>query len=144
MGQRTLFTIGHSTRSWAEFVALLSAWKIEELSVDVRTVPKSRTFPWFSQKRMAAKLPKVGIRYVHLPALGGLRHSAKGSINTGWQNASFRGFADYMQTEGFEAGLTKLIELRKRMRVCVMCSEAVWWRCHRRRLPMRRWRAVFQ
>lgn len=131
MGQRILFTIGHSTRGWAEFVALLKTWKIEEL-VDVRTVPRSRAFPWFDKGRMEAALPRSGIAYVHLPALGGLRRPGKDSPNAGWQNARFRAYADYMQTEDFEEGLRALNERRRKRRVCVMCSEAVWWRCHRR------------
>jgi uncharacterized protein (DUF488 family) len=131
MGQRTLFTVGHSTRAWAEFVALLKAWRIEEL-LDVRTVPRSRAFPWFSKPRMKSALATAGIAYLHLPALGGLRHASKSSHNTGWQNASFRGYADYMQTHSFEMGLKELNDRRKKRRVCVMCSEAVWWRCHRR------------
>jgi len=131
MGQRILFTIGHSTRSWVEFVALLKTWKIQDL-VDVRTVPRSLTYPWFSKERMQKAIPKVGLRYVHLPALGGFRRAKKDSVNKGWRNTRFRGYADYMQTAAFEEGLSKLNERRKRRRVCVMCSEAVWWRCHRR------------
>lgn len=131
MAQRTLFTIGHSTRGWAEFVALLKAWKIEDL-VDVRALPRSRALPWFTKQRMARALPKSGIEYVHVPALGGLRNLTKDSVNTGWQNARFRAYADFMQTEEFEDGLRKLNELRRKQRTCVMCSEAVWWRCHRR------------
>jgi len=131
MSQRTLFTVGHSTRAWAEFVALLKAWRIEEL-VDVRTVPRSRTFPWFSKERMKKLLLKSAIEYVHLPKLGGFRHSSKDSVNTGWQNSRFRAYADYMQTKEFEEGLKELNQRRKKQRVCVMCSEAVWWRCHRR------------
>ena len=131
MAQRTLFTIGHSTRTWAEFIALLKAWKIEGL-VDVRTLPRSRAFPWFTWQRMAHALPKAGITYAHIPALGGLRRFRKDSVNTGWRNARFRAYADFMQTAGFEAGLRQLNEMRKKRRVCVMCSEALWWRCHRR------------
>ena len=131
MAQRTLFTIGHSTHPWKEFVALLKTWKIDQL-VDVRTVPRSRAFPWFDQKRMLKSLPKAGIDYVHLPALGGLRHTTKASPNTAWRNASFRGYADYMQTPAFQAGLKQLNGLRRKSRTCIMCSEAVWWRCHRR------------
>jgi uncharacterized protein (DUF488 family) len=112
-------------------VELLRAWGIEQL-VDVRTVPKSRAMPWFWGTRMAVKLPEVGIAYVHLGALGGLRRAGKDSINTGWENTSFRGYADYMQTAEFAEGLRELNELRKARRTCVMCSEAVWWRCHRR------------
>jgi uncharacterized protein (DUF488 family) len=131
MGQRTLFTVGHSTHPWKEFIALLKAWEIQEV-LDVRTVPRSRAFPWFSTERMKTALPKAGIGYRHLPALGGLRHSKKDSPNKAWRNASFRGYADYMRTEEFEKGLKQLNDRRKKRRVCVMCSEAVWWRCHRR------------
>jgi uncharacterized protein (DUF488 family) len=131
MGHRILFTVGHSNRSWAEFVELLGAWGIERL-VDVRTVPRSRAVPWFWDRRMAVNLPKAGIDYAHLPALGGLRRARRDSPNTGWRNASFRGYADYLQTPEFEAGLAELNDLRKTARTCVMCSEAVWWRCHRR------------
>ena len=131
MAQRTLFTVGHSTRQWKDFIDLLHAWKIEEV-VDVRTIPRSRAFPWFAKVRMEKALPKVKVRYCHLPELGGLRHSNKGSANTGWRNASFRGYADYMQAEEFERGLKQLNDLRKKRRACIMCSEAVWWRCHRR------------
>ncbi len=131
MSQRLLFTIGHSTRGWLEFIALLKAWKIREV-VDVRSVPRSRTFPWFEKPRMAKALPRSGIAYTHLAALGGLRHSPKNSLNTGWHNESFRGYADYMQTEAFAQGLRELNRHRRKHRACVMCSEAVWWRCHRR------------
>ncbi|MGC9261484.1 MAG: DUF488 family protein [Phycisphaerae bacterium] len=131
MSQRLLFTVGHSTRTWKDFIALLKVWKIREL-VDVRTVPRSRAFPWFEKERMQRALPKAGIAYCHLAALGGLRYSKKGSINTGWRNASFRGYADYMQTKDFEKGLKDLNRRRRKHRICVMCSEAVWWRCHRR------------
>lgn len=131
MAHRTLFTVGHSTRTWTEFVALLKSWKIEEL-VDVRTLPRSRAFPWFTKQRMARALPKVAIENVHIPALGGLRKPGKDSVNTGWQNARFRAYADFMQTAEFEHGLQELNDLREKRRVCVLCSEAVWWRCHRR------------
>jgi uncharacterized protein (DUF488 family) len=131
MTQRTLFTVGHSTRPWRDFIDLLHAWKIEQV-VDVRTIPRSRTFPWFAKERMEKALAKVKIRYCHLPELGGLRHGRKDSVNTAWRNASFRGYADYMQSAEFQKGLKTLNELRKRRRVCIMCSEAVWWRCHRR------------
>jgi len=131
MAQRILFTVGHSTHPWSEFVALLQAWQIEEL-VDVRSVPKSRAFPWFAQARMKRALPKAGVAYTHLALLGGFRTSQKSEANCGWQNARFRAYADYMQTLAFAAGLEELNSLRKQKRVCVMCSEAVWWRCHRR------------
>ncbi len=131
MGQRMLFTVGHSTRTWSAFVALLKAWKIEEL-LDVRTVRRSRAFPWFSQSRMKTALARAGIQYAILPALGGFRQPTPGSPNEGWHNARFRAYADYMQTDSFNKGIEELNERRKKRRVCVMCSEAVWWRCHRR------------
>jgi uncharacterized protein (DUF488 family) len=131
MPHRTLFTIGHSTRTWAEFVAILKVWEIAEL-VDVRTVPRSRAFPHFSKDQMARALPTAGVAYSHMAGLGGLRHSKKDSTNTGWRNASFRGYADYMQSEEFAKGIDELNRRRKMRRVCIMCSEAVWWRCHRR------------
>jgi len=131
MAQRTLFTIGHSTRTWAEFVAMLKSWKIEEV-IDVRTVPRSRAVPQFSRERMGKALARSSIRYLHVAELGGLRHAKKDSPNAGWQNASFRGYADYMQTPQFAQGLAKLNQERRGRRVCIMCAEAVWWRCHRR------------
>jgi uncharacterized protein (DUF488 family) len=131
MGQRTLYTIGHSNRTWGEFLELLKAWEIKQL-VDVRTVPRSRAVPWAWDKKMAVKLPEAGIGYVHLAALGGLRRAGRDSVNGGWENASFRGYADYMQTVEFEVGLRELNAMRRRARTCVMGSEAVWWRCHRR------------
>lgn len=131
MGQRILFTVGHSTHPWLEFVELLQAWEIEEL-VDVRSVPRSRAFPWFTQAKMQNSLPKSGIDYAYMPKLGGFRESAEDSINKGWENVRFRAYADYMQTAAFEEGLEELDEHRRTRRVCVMCSEAVWWRCHRR------------
>jgi uncharacterized protein (DUF488 family) len=131
MGQRTLFTVGHSTRKWSAFVALLKAWKIDQL-LDVRTVRRSRAFPWFGERRMKAALARSGIGYAALPALGGFRHPTPNSSNGGWHNARFRAYADYMQTDSFKKGIEELNERRKKRRVCVMCSEAVWWRCHRR------------
>jgi uncharacterized protein (DUF488 family) len=131
MGKRTLFTIGHSTRRWDEFVSLLAAWKIAEV-IDVRTVPRSRACPWFSTAKLAAALPKRGIRYVHIAALGGFRHPRPDSPNNAWRNTSFRGYADYMASDAFATGLKRLDKRRDKRRVCVMCSESVWWRCHRR------------
>lgn len=131
MTQRTLYTVGHSTREWAGFVALLEAWKIEQV-VDVRTVPRSRRLPWFWREEMEKNLPDSGIGYIHMPALGGFRHAKHDPANDGWKNASFRGYADYMQTPEFSEGIKALNKRRAARRVCVMCSEAVWWRCHRR------------
>lgn len=131
MGQRILFTVGHSTRPWPAFVELLKTWKIEVL-VDVRSVPRSRAFPWFTQSLMKKALPQSGIDYVYLEKLGGFREPATDSTNAGWENIRFRAYADYMQTQTFEEGIQELEPHRKKRRTCVMCSEAVWWRCHRR------------
>ncbi len=125
-----LYTVGHSTRTLEEFLKLLKAGAIQQL-VDVRTVPKSRYVPWFNQEKLALSLRKAGIRYFHLPALGGLRHAHKDSLNGGWHNASFRGFADYMGTPEFEKGLKTLNSMLPNKKTAVMCAEAVPWRCHR-------------
>jgi uncharacterized protein (DUF488 family) len=125
-----LYTVGHSTRTLKEFLKLLKAHEIRRL-VDVRTVPKSRYVPWFNREKLTINLPKVGVRYLHLPALGGLRHARKDSLNGGWHNASFRGFADYMGTPEFEKGLKTLNALLPKGKTAVMCAEALPWRCHR-------------
>jgi uncharacterized protein (DUF488 family) len=125
-----IFTIGHSTRPIDEFIRLLQAHGIERL-IDVRTVPKSRHNPQFGQDQLSAALERAGIHYTHLRGLGGLRHARPDSKNTGWRNASFRGYADYMQTCEFEESLAECIELAKQERVALMCAEAVPWRCHR-------------
>jgi uncharacterized protein (DUF488 family) len=126
----TIYTIGHSTRSIEQFLGLLQAHNIEEL-VDVRTVPQSRHNPQFGQEELAAALQQAGIGYMHLGKLGGLRQSSKDSINLGWQNSSFRGFADYMATPEFQQGLDELKAIAEKKRVAIMCAEAVPWRCHR-------------
>jgi uncharacterized protein (DUF488 family) len=125
-----IFTIGHSTHSIEEFVDILKAYGIA-LVIDVRTIPKSRHNPQYNSETLAAALRNQGIGYEHLPGLGGLRHTKKDSINTAWENASFRGFADYMQTENFERSLNTLIETAGKQPTVVMCAEAVPWRCHR-------------
>jgi uncharacterized protein (DUF488 family) len=127
---RTIYTIGHSTRTIDQFIGLLTAHSIQEL-IDVRTVPKSRHNPQFSTDALADSLRQAGIRYRHLATLGGLRHASKDSINTGWQNTSFRGFADYMATQEFWIGLEQLEALAEQSTVAIMCAEAVPWRCHR-------------
>ena len=126
----TIYTIGHSTHPIDEFIAILKRYGIEQL-VDVRTVPKSRHVPQFNSHELAAALDKQGIAYVHLKSLGGLRHAKKDSINTGWRNASFRGYADYMSTDVFGQGIEQLVDLGKGNRTVIMCAEAVPWRCHR-------------
>jgi hypothetical protein len=126
----TVFTIGHSTHPIDEFIALLKHHGIAQL-VDVRTVPKSRHVPQFNSDALATALGEQGIGYVYLKSLGGLRHAKKDSVNMGWRNTSFRGYADYMATEEFAQGIDRLIELAKTERTVIMCAEAVPWRCHR-------------
>ena len=106
----TIFTIGHSTRPIAEFIELLQSNGVAQL-IDIRTIPKSRHNPQFNSEELAASLRAAHIRYVHMKELGGLRHARKDSINLGWRNASFRGYADYMQTDEFEAALNRMIKL---------------------------------
>jgi uncharacterized protein (DUF488 family) len=131
-----ILTIGHSNHPIGEFLALLKAHNVKHL-VDVRTIPKSRHNPQFNRDSLAASVRAARIAYTHLPKLGGLRHAHSDSINTGWQNASFRGFADYMQTPEFAAALARLEKLagpggRANAKLCaIMCAEAVPWRCHR-------------
>lgn len=125
-----LYTIGHSTRTLDELVALLRDHGVSILA-DIRTIPRSRHNPQFEQEALRTALSRRRIRYVHLPALGGLRKAHKDSPNGGWRNASFRGYADYMQTEDFERGLAELEALAAEGTVAVMCAEAVPWRCHR-------------
>lgn len=126
----TLWTIGHSTRPLDEFLALLQSHGIRRL-VDVRTIPRSRHNPQFNSDRLAKGLKKAGLAYQHMPELGGLRKPRKDSINTGWKNTSFRGYADYMQTESFRNALEKLTASGEKSSTAIMCAEAVPWRCHR-------------
>jgi uncharacterized protein (DUF488 family) len=126
----TVLTIGHSTRTIEEFLSILKAHGVQRL-VDVRSIPKSRRVPQFNSESLAASLRSHRISYVHLKSLGGLRHAKKDSINTGWRNTSFRGYADYMASEEFREGLERLLELASAKRTAIMCAEAVPWRCHR-------------
>ena len=125
-----VLTIGHSAHTIGEFIGLLQAHGAT-LVVDVRTVPRSRHNPQFDQASLPASLKKAGLGYVHLPGLGGLRHARRDSLNLGWRNASFRGYADYMQTPEFEQSLDELVQLSNQEAVVLMCAEAVPWRCHR-------------
>src|SRR5512143_1377991 len=125
-----ILTIGHSTRPVEEFIDILTAHGVQ-LVADVRTIPRSRHNPQFNSDALANSLKASGIGYLHMPGLGGLRHAKKDSLNQGWENASFRGFADYMQTEEFEEGLRELVEAAKEGNTVIMCAEAVPWRCHR-------------
>jgi uncharacterized protein (DUF488 family) len=125
-----VFTVGHSNRMLDEFTELLKAHRISVL-VDVRAIPRSRHNPQFNGETLPHRLEAEGIAYEHLPGLGGLRHARKDSVNTGWRNASFRGYADYMQTEEFARNLAALTELERLEKPVIMCAEAVPWRCHR-------------
>jgi uncharacterized protein (DUF488 family) len=126
----TIFTIGHSTRPIDEFIKLLRANGVAQL-IDIRTIPKSRHNPQFNSDALAKSLRAAHIKYVHLKEMGGLRHARKDSVNLGWRNASFRGFADYMQTPEFESALDRVIRLASVRPTALMCAEAVPWRCHR-------------
>ena len=123
-------TIGHSNRSLGTFVDLLRANEIERV-LDVRTVPRSRHNPHFNRETLAESLGALGIGYTHLSGLGGLRHPRPDSINTGWNNLSFRGYADYMQSPEFAENVQRVTELATSERCALMCAEAVPWRCHR-------------
>ena len=130
MKKPSLFTIGHSTRSIDEFVELLKAHNIKGI-VDVRSIPMSHHNPQFNTDTLKESLKKAHIRYKHLKKLGGLRHSKNDSINLGWRNVSFRGFADYMATPEFLKGLEELTKIASTRKTAIMCAEAVPWRCHR-------------
>jgi uncharacterized protein (DUF488 family) len=130
LGVMTIFTIGHSTHSIEEFTDILTIHGIEFV-IDVRTIPRSRHNPQYNSDTLSAALRGHAIGYEHMPGLGGLRHARKDSINTAWNNASFRGFADYMQTADFERSLNTLIETAGNQPSAIMCAEAVPWRCHR-------------
>jgi uncharacterized protein (DUF488 family) len=125
-----VFTIGHSTRPIEQFVEILHAHGVKQV-IDIRTIPKSRHNPQFNSDALEAALRQAGIDYAHLKQLGGLRHARKDSVNLGWRNASFRGFADYMQTPEFAAALDRAIDLARTRPSALMCAEAVPWRCHR-------------
>lgn len=125
-----IWTVGHSTRSLAEFFELLNVNKIEALA-DVRRFPGSRKYPHFNQLELSASLGEKKIEYESFELLGGRRQARKDSPNTVWRNESFRGYADYMETGEFKEGIKQLLELAGRKRTAVMCAEAVWWRCHR-------------
>jgi uncharacterized protein (DUF488 family) len=125
-----IYTIGHSTRPLDEFINLLKEHKIKEL-IDIRTIAKSRHNPQFNEDGLRHALHNKHIGYRHMKILGGLRRAKKDSINAGWRNASFRGYADYMQTDEFQEGLQKLIEIAHEKTTAIMCAEAVPWRCHR-------------
>ena len=125
-----VLTIGHSTRTLEEFIELLKAYSVG-LLVDVRTVPRSRHNPQFNKETLPATLKQYGVRYIHMPEIGGLRHPKRDSINLAWKNSGFRGYADYMQTQEFTDSLLKIVALARENRLALMCAEALPWRCHR-------------
>ncbi|MFN2540652.1 MAG: DUF488 family protein [Chthoniobacterales bacterium] len=126
-----IWTIGHSTRKIDNFIAALETHGIKTLA-DVRALPGSKRYPQFNQETLAQSLSERGIRYEHFPELGGRRKAKPGSKNTAWRNVSFRGYADYMETEEFCKGVERLVDLAKETGpIAIMCAEAVWWRCHR-------------
>jgi uncharacterized protein (DUF488 family) len=124
-----MWTVGHSTRTIEEFVGLLTAHSIR-LVADVRQFPGSRRYPQFNRETLEQSLADHGIKYLHIPELGGRRRAKKDSVNTAWRNAAFRGYADYMERKSFAAGIERLREAAKE-NTAIMCAEAVWWRCHR-------------
>jgi uncharacterized protein (DUF488 family) len=125
-----VFTIGHSTRTLDEFTELLQIYGIA-LLVDIRTVPRSRHNPQFNKETLPTALKANGVRYLHMPEIGGLRHPKRDSINLALQNSGFRGYADYMQTQEFTDGLLRLVALSRENCLALMCAEALPWRCHR-------------
>ncbi len=127
---RPVFTLGHSTRTRKELLGLLRAHGVQVL-LDVRTIPRSRHNPQFNRDQLSRAVRRAGIGYRHMPDLGGLRRTGPDSVNTAWRNASFRGFADYMQTAEFERAIREVTQAAARRRVALMCAEAVPWRCHR-------------
>lgn len=126
----TIYTIGHSTHPIEEFVRLLQAHGVDGI-VDVRTIAKSRHNPQFNEQELGVSLAAREIGYQRMRELGGLRHSTADSVNGAWRNASFRGYADYMQTEEFAAAVDQLVALGRTGAWAIMCAEAVPWRCHR-------------
>ncbi len=128
---RTIWTVGHSTRAWEEFIALLRAHDIQAIA-DVRRFPGSRRYPWFASEHLDRALPEEDIAYRWLPQLGGRRSAVPGSPNGAWRNAAFQGYADHMTSAEFAEGLEQALELAATHCTALMCAEAVWWRCHRR------------
>jgi len=130
MKQKIIYTIGHSTHTLDEFIAMLKSFNIELLA-DIRSFPGSRKFPHFNKENLPASLAENNIEYIHLKNLGGRRKVNPQSCNTGWRVAAFRGYADYMETENFKKAIKYLEQIASAKRVAYMCAEAVWWRCHR-------------
>jgi len=127
---KNIWTIGHSTRTFDEFMALLKSFQIEVVA-DIRSFPGSRRFPQFNKETLEITLPQNDLRYIHIKNLGGRRKVKPNSKNTSWRHPAFRGYADFMETEVFKEGISKLEQIASKERTVYMCSEAVWWRCHR-------------
>lgn len=125
-----IYTIGHSTHTLAEFIGMLKSFDIKTL-VDIRQYPGSRKYPQFNKESLEVEMPRNGIEYMHMKELGGRRKVVQNSKNTRWRHASFRGYADYMETAAFKEAITDLEAIALRKTTAYMCSEAVWWRCHR-------------
>jgi len=130
MKEKIIYTLGHSTHTLEEFMAMLKSFNIELLA-DIRSFPGSRKFPHFNKENLPASLAENNIEYIHLRNLGGRRKVNPESCNTGWRVAAFRGYADYMETESFKKAIQELEQIASQKRVAYMCAEAVWWRCHR-------------
>ncbi len=127
---KTVWTIGHSTRTLEELIEMLGSFKIEMVA-DIRSYPGSRRYPQFNKEALEISLPENNIQYVHLKELGGRRKVNPSSKNTSWRHVAFRGYADYMETNAFKEGIKELEKIALKQRTAYMCSEAVWWRCHR-------------
>lgn len=130
MALPVIYTIGHSTRKEEELAQILKKYHVLAL-VDIRLIPRSGTNPQFNDEALRVYLESRGIEYIHMKSLGGFRHQKENSVNTGWRNESFRGYADYMQTEEFESSISELVKIAASKTTAIMCSEAVPWRCHR-------------
>lgn len=126
----TIFTIGHSNTSVEDFILKLKSFQIEHIA-DIRHFPGSRKYPWFNKENLSEKLKDEGIDYTHVLLLGGRRPPEKNSHNTSWTHPAFRGFADYMEKDDFKKGMEILLSIAEKERTAIMCSEVLWWRCHR-------------
>lgn len=129
-GEHTIYTIGHSTHTFDEFMNMLQSFNIEVVA-DIRSLPGSRKFPQFNKENLETSLENNGIKYLHLSDLGGRRKVKKDSKNNRWRHKAFKGYADYMETREFEAATENLEQIAMKQTIAIMCSEAVWWRCHR-------------
>ncbi len=142
---KTIWTIGHSTRALEEFVAMLNSFNIE-LVADIRSFPGSRKFPQFNKEALEISLPQNNLEYVHIKDLGGRRKANPDSKNTAWRHVAFRSYADFMETDAFKNGMQELEKIALKKRTAYMCSEAVWWRCHRSMvsdyLKLRGWKVM--